>query len=123
VRHFYDAETLRTFIAQALVDAPRGTQVSLAEFLDVSQPTVNKWANEQTCPVPRHWPKIEQFFGWEAGTLAALAHPAEDGTMGVEAAMNADPRLSPSARRLLLLLYRELRLPLTARLDDPEQPR
>jgi hypothetical protein len=109
VRHYYDAEAIKMYFGRAIEDAPRGTQSALSRTIGVPTPTINKWAQRQTCPSPEYWSKIEDYFGWDHGTLAQVGGLQPTVVTEVEQAILGADELSEDEREILLRMYYVLR--------------
>jgi transcriptional regulator with XRE-family HTH domain len=110
------AEQRRAF-STALQEALDGARISgreLARRLNLSQAGVQQWLRGKTAPRPATVARVEQLLEQEPGTLArvlgyTVIKQVSDGRVfNVTEAINAEPRLGPREKALLLSMYREL---------------
>lgn len=102
MEHYYDNHAINVLVAQAIADAPYGTQAELARHLGVPPATVNRWAKRLNCPQHEHWPGIESFFEWPAGTIEGAGGVGPSTLGQTEAAILGDKRLTEDQRVTLL---------------------
>ena len=102
VEHYYDNHAINVLVQQAIKDAPRGTQAELARHVGVPPATVNRWAKRLNCPGHEHWPAIESFFGWPAGTIEGVGGVGPSTLGQTEAAILGDKRFTEDQRMTLL---------------------
>lgn len=103
---YYDAVAISTYVSRAIKDGDRGTQAGLSRAAGVSPPTIDKWKNMHTCPSHTYWPAIEEFFGWEPGTLAGVGGVAPTTTTEVETAILQAKELDDDEKHVMLSVYR-----------------
>lgn len=115
----YESQVIRTYVSGLLEHAPRGTQAKLARYLDAPVQTINKWAQNSTCPSSQNWPGIERFFGLEPGTIAGLGGLSEQKLSDAETALLNDEDLTDEDRETVLRVYRSLRTARGSRVRRP----
>jgi transcriptional regulator with XRE-family HTH domain len=110
------AEQRRAF-AQALQKALDDARVSgraLARELGISQASVAQWLRGETAPRPARAAEVERLLKQDPGSLTKLlgfvtVDDTHDGRrVSVADAVEAEPRLGPREKALLLVVYREL---------------
>lgn len=103
----------RHVLQQARADAGL-SQRDLARLVEVSSGAVSQWEMGETAPRESTAAALERVLNLEPGDLGGLlgyepGPPAGDGAVAsVAEAAEADERLRPRDRRLLMALYREL---------------
>jgi hypothetical protein len=75
----WDTTAVQEHVARALDSAPTGSQARLARHVGVHPATVNRWVRGLAFPDIKYWTNIESFFGWQPGTLQAVAGLRPDG--------------------------------------------
>jgi hypothetical protein len=109
VAQLYGNKVIRDYVGGLIRNAPRGTQAKLARELGAPVQTVNKWALGMTCPSPRSWSVIEQFFELEEGTLSGLGGLTDQKLTDAETALLSAEELTDDDRETVLRVYRSLR--------------
>lgn len=104
--HDESVTAVKVYVARAINDGARGTQTGLARHLRLPSATIHKWAKRIHCPAREQWPGIEEYFGWEPGTIAGVAGVVHHGVEDVEAAIMRDPYLDEEGRDLMLHTFR-----------------
>lgn len=61
------------YVRDLLTARGDGAQSDLARHLNISVPSVNRWAKGKNQPDMGYWPGIEDFFGLSHGTLTVIA--------------------------------------------------
>jgi transcriptional regulator with XRE-family HTH domain len=79
------------------------SQTEIAEATGVDQPRVSKWTRGESQPPLEKLPTIDALFKQPKGYILRLAGYVED---GIEAAIQADPKLDADNRRAVLAFYR-----------------
>jgi transcriptional regulator with XRE-family HTH domain len=110
------AEQRRAFSTalQETLDKARISGRELARRLNLSQAGVQQWLRGKTAPRPATVARVEELLEQEPGTLARMLgytviKQVSDGRVfNVTEAINAEPRLGPREKALLLSMYREL---------------
>ena len=110
------AEQRRAFskALQQTLDEARISGRELARRLNLSQAGVQQWLRAKTAPRPATVARVEELLEQEPGTLArvlgyTVIKQITDGRVfNVTEAINAEPRLGPREKALLLSMYREL---------------
>ncbi len=110
------AEQRRAFskALQQTLDEARISGRELARRLNLSQAGVQQWLRAKTAPRPATVARVEELLEQEPGTFArvlgyTVIKQISDGRVfNVIEAINAEPRLGPREKALLLSMYREL---------------
>lgn len=100
----YDVLAIKHLMHSAFAVAERGQKAEIARRLEVTPPTVTKWAQGQICPGPEHWAVIEDVLSTlNSGQIARVGkyRAIEVPSLGDQGAVGDGPSFSAEDRALL----------------------
>jgi transcriptional regulator with XRE-family HTH domain len=101
-------EQRRAFVEALEGELTTANRKTVAARLEVTKSQVSRWSKGRDVPAPDQVFAIEEALELPPGSLSRKLGYLPVGSSSVLAAVDADPKLSPKARRLLEVTYRSL---------------